>query len=141
MKLMILGIFLLSTFIIEPQTEGDIELIIKNAKSNKGVIQVLIFSKEDGFPEIHHKAFKSMSLPVSNLTAKVNLQDLPTGNYAISVFHDEDSDGQIRKNHFGLPLDSYGFSNNPNLYFGPPSFSKCAVQVKKSTVKVEIKLR
>ena len=141
MKLLILGIFLLSTFISEPQTGGDLELIIKNAKSNKGVIQILIFNKEDGFPEIHHKAFKAMSLPVSNLSAKVILENLPSGNYAISVFHDEDSDGKMKKNNFGIPIDNYGFSNNPTLNFGPPSFSKCAVQVKNSTVKVEITLR
>lgn len=141
MKLLILGIFLVSIFNSEPQTVCEIELLIKGAKSNDGVIRVLIFDKEDGFPEEPKNAIKALSLPVSNLSAKVTVENLPSGNYAISVFHDEDSDGQIQKNNFGIPLDSYGFSNNPNLYFGPPSFSKCAVQVKNSTVKVEIKLR
>lgn len=141
MKLLILGIFLVSIFNSEPQTGCEIELLIKGAKSNDGVIRVLIFTKEDGFPEEPKKALKALSLPISNLSAKVTIENLPSGNYAISVFHDEDSDGQMKKNNFGFPLDSYGFSNNPTLYFGPPSFSKCAVPVKTSSVKVEIKLR
>lgn len=141
MKLLILGIFLVSIFNSEPQTGGEIELLIKGAKSNNGVIRVLIFNKEDGFPEEPKKAIKALSLPLSNSIAKVTVGNLPSGNYAISVFHDEDSDGQMRKNNFGFPLDSYGFSNNPTLYFGPPSFSKCTIQVKNSSVKVEITLR
>lgn len=141
MKILILGIFLVSIFNFEPQTGGGIELIIKNAKSNSGVIQVLIFNKEDGFPEEPKKAFKTMSLPVSNLSAKLVLEDLPAGDYAVSVFHDEASNGQIRKNDFGMPIDTYGFSNNPTSFFGPPSFSKCAVPVKNSQVKVEVILR
>lgn len=140
MKLLILGILLFSTFNLESQNEGKIELLIKGAKSNSGMILVLIFNQEDGFPEEPKKAFKAMSLPVSNLSTRVVIEDLPAGDYAISVFHDEDSDGQIRKNDFGMPIDTYGFSNNPTLYFGPPSFSKCAVPVKNSLVKVEITL-
>lgn len=141
MKLLILGILLFSTFNLEPQNEGKIELLIKGAKSNSGMILVLIFNQEDGFPEEPKKAFKALSLPVSNLSTRVVIEDLPVGDYAISVFHDEDSDGQIRKNDFGMPIDTYGFSNNPTSFFGPPSFSKCAVPVKNSQVKVEIILR
>ncbi len=141
MNLLILGLFLVSIFNSEPQTGCQIELWIKGAKSNNGLIRVLIFNKEDGFPEEPKKAFRALSLPISNFSSKVTLENLPAGNYAISVFHDEDSDGQMKKNNFGFPLNSYGFSNNPTLYFGPPSFSKSAVQVKNSLVKVEINLR
>lgn len=141
MKLLIFCILLVSIFNSEPQTGYEIELLVNGAKSNNGVIRVLIFNKKDGFPEEPKKAIKALSLPVSNLSAKVIVENLPSGNYAISVFHDEDSDGKIRKNNLGLPLDSYGFSNNPALVFGPPSFSKSAVQLKNSTVKVEITLR
>lgn len=141
MKLLILGIFLVSIFYSESQTIGDMELIITNAKSDKGLIQVLVFNKEDGFPEEPKKAIKAFSLPISNSSARVVIEDLPAGNYAVSVFHDEDSNGQIQKNNFGMPVESYGFSNNPTLYFGPPSFSKCTVAIKNVPVKVEISLR
>ncbi len=141
MKLLILCIFLFSIYSSEPKTGCEIELLSKGAKSNNGVIRVLIFNKEDGFPEEPKKAFRALSLPVSNSSAKVTVENLPSGNYAISVFHDDDSDGKMKKNMVGFPLDSCGFSNNPTFYFGPPSFSKCAVQIKDSSVKVEINLR
>ncbi len=141
MKLLVLGIFFLSIFNSETQNSGEIQLLIKKTKSDKGVVQVLIFNKEDGFPGDPKKALKALSVAVSNFEAKVTIGDLPPGNYAISVFHDENSDGKFRKNRFGIPLDSYGFSNNPTLKFGPPSFSKCAVTLKNDPEKVEISLR
>ena len=141
MKLLLLGVFLLSMFNSEIQNSGEIQLLIKKTKSNEGEIRVLIFNKEDGFPQDPKKAFKALSLPVSNFEANVTIGDLPPGNYAISVFHDENSDGKFRKNIIGIPLDSYGFSNNPTLKLGPPSFSKCAVAIKNVSVKVEISLR
>ena len=57
MKLLILGIFLVSIFNFESQTGNKIELLVKGAKSNNGVIRLLIFNKEDGFPEEPKKAF------------------------------------------------------------------------------------
>jgi len=67
MKLLLLGVFLLSMFNSETQNSGEIQLLIKKTKSDKGVVQVLIFNKEDGFPQDPKKAFKALSLALSNL--------------------------------------------------------------------------
>jgi uncharacterized protein (DUF2141 family) len=141
MNFLVLGIFLISMITSEPQKGGEIQLIIKETKSDKGVIQILVFNQNEGFPGNPKKALKALSAPITNSLANVTIGDLPSGNYAISVFHDEDSDGNFQKNSFGIPLDKYGFSNNPTLYFGPPSFSKCAVAIKDAPLKVEISLR
>lgn len=123
------------------QQTTSLELVIQNPKSNKGSIQVLIFNSEQGFPSDPKKAFMALTLPITNFSAQKILDNLPPGKYAISVFHDEDGDGQMQKNNLGIPLDRYGFSNNPTLYFGPPSFIKCAVPTKNIRQKIEIKLR
>jgi uncharacterized protein (DUF2141 family) len=46
-----------------------------------------------------------------------------TGFYAISVYHDEDDNHHLDKNFLGLPTEGGGFSNNPRLRFGWPSFT------------------
>jgi uncharacterized protein (DUF2141 family) len=120
---------------------NDLTLNILNIKANKGIIQVLIFKSSDGFPEEVNKAVKSLSIPVKNFSATVVIQDLSPGNYAVSLFHDEDGDGKLKKNSVGLPIEKYGFSNNPTLFFGPPSFSKCAFKVNSSPVLIEISLK
>jgi uncharacterized protein (DUF2141 family) len=141
MKIMILGFFLTLINLSTPQSAYRLELIIQNPKSNNGTIQVLIFNAEAGFPDEPKKAFKAFSLPISNLSAKKTIDNLPPGKYAVSVFHDEDGDGKMQKNGVGIPVDRFGFSNNPTLFFGPPSFSKSAFTIKNTPTKVTINLR
>jgi uncharacterized protein (DUF2141 family) len=118
-----------------------INLTIKNIKSDQGTIRILIFDKAFGFPEQVSKAVKYLSIPAKDFGKSVEIVDLPAGTYAISLFHDEDNDGELKKNRVGFPLDAYGFSNNPTLFFGPPSFSNCSFTVSSTPVKVEIQLK
>ncbi|MDF2158299.1 DUF2141 domain-containing protein [Algoriphagus sp. CAU 1675] len=139
-------IFILLTFILQllipVQETGQIELQISNTRSNRGIIRVLIFRDSDGFPEERSKAFQALSLPVLDLKKKHSINELPPGKYALSIFHDEDENGEMRKNSLGYPLEKYGFSNNPKVLFSIPSFEKCAVQVGKGETKLlKIELR
>ncbi len=134
-------VFLFALTSLADKENGEIKLIINDTKSNSGVIRVLIFDQADGFPEEAKKAFKALSIPVENFSAQTTIKNLPAGNYAVSVFHDQDGDGVFKKNSIGLPIDSYGFSNNPTLFFGPPSFSKCKVAINNEPVSVEINLK
>lgn len=120
---------------------GEIHLFIEETEVNEGVVQVLLFNRKDGFPSEITKAVKKLSLPVVNKKAQIVLTDIDPGEYAFSVFHDEDMDGEIKKNQLGYPLDKFGFSNNPSLFFGPPSFDKASFTVKDTPVTVKIKLR
>ena len=46
---------------------------------------------------------------------------LPSGDYAIALFHDENANGRLDR-VAGIPTEGVGFSNNPQLLFGPPRF-------------------
>jgi len=114
---------------------------IHDARSDKGKILVLVFDKEDGFPEQVDKAFRQLALDPNDSKAEFRLDDIPAGRYAITVLHDEDDNGIMTTNFVGLPEEKYGFSNNPKIYFGPPSFEKSAVQVGSGGKTIHIKLR
>jgi uncharacterized protein (DUF2141 family) len=40
---------------------------------------------------------------------------LPPGQYAVQVMHDENDNGKFDTNFVGLPIEGYGFSNNPQV--------------------------
>ncbi len=142
MKLAIFSLFLLLTASQAKSDFGTIEITISETSSEQGVVQVLIFNQDDGWPESLDKAWKMLTLPIENRVARKTIADVPPGNYAITVFHDHDEDGEIRKNKVGYPLDSFGFSNNPSLLFGVPSFSKCSKKVSPAvTTQFDIELR
>ncbi|UTW56239.1 DUF2141 domain-containing protein [Kordiimonas sp. SCSIO 12610] len=53
--------------------------------------------------------------------------DVPAGEYAISVWHDSDNDGQFTMQGY-LPLDGWGNSGNQNLQ-APPTFDDVKITV------------
>jgi len=129
--------------ITQPQNDlGAIELVISETPSDDGVIQVLIFDQKNGWPESPDYAWKMLTLPIENGIAKKTITNVPAGNYAVTVFHDHDEDGEIRKNKAGFPLDDFGFSNNPRLIFGLPTFGKCSQKVNPGKpTRFEVELR
>jgi uncharacterized protein (DUF2141 family) len=47
---------------------------------------------------------------------------LPPGEYALSVFYDEDNNGELNTNFIGMPKEPIALSNNAVAKFGPPSY-------------------
>ena len=119
----------------------NLQVSISGASSDTGSIRILVFSKPNGFPDQVKQAVRSISLPSKNGKASFKLTDLPTGTYAIGVIHDQDNNGKLSTNAVGYPTEKFGFSNNPKVYFGPPSFEKAAFVLGKTAVSLEISLR
>lgn len=55
-------------------------------------------------------------------SVEVSIEDLAPGNYAVSVFYDQDDDGEMDTRMFGIPKEPVGFSNDPRGRFGPPKW-------------------
>ncbi len=119
----------------------NLQVSISGASSDTGSIRILVFSKPSGFPDQVKQAVRSISLPSKNGKASFKLTDLPTGTYAIGVIHDQDNNGKLSTNAVGYPTEKFGFSNNPKVYFGPPSFEKAAFVLGKTALSLEINLR
>ena len=65
---------------------------------------------------------------------------LPSGDYAVALFHDENGNGRV-DTMLGVPSEGVGFSNNPRLLFGPPSFRRAAVALTNQTARETVRLR
>ena len=114
---------------------------IQEASSDQGMIRVLLFSGGSGFPDQVSKAVKSFSIPPKNKQVAFTISDLAPGTYSLAVIHDQDSNGKLSSNAVGYPIEKFGFSNNPKVYFSPPSFEKASFVLGKTPIKVTISLR
>jgi len=121
--------------------QTSLTLTITNIKNDKGEVRALLFKGEAGFPDQREKAFKSGSIKIKDGKALLDFGNIPEGSYAISVFHDSKSTGELRTNALGIPKDGYGFSNNVMGTFGPPSYEKAGFKVAAGKNNVSIKLR
>lgn len=64
-----------------------------------------------------------------------------TGTYAFGVYHDADADRSYDRNAVGLPQEGYGFSNNPAVILGLPSFRSVRLSVPRNNMRTSIRLR
>ena len=47
---------------------------------------------------------------------------LPPGDYALSIFHDTNDNGELDTNFIGIPKEPVALSNNARPKFGPPKY-------------------
>lgn len=138
MTTLILSLFISLSFLSSNFSHPKLEIQITEAKSDKGMIRILIFSKANGFPDQPETALKSYSIAPKNKACTLTINDLPPGTYAVSVIHDEDGNGKFSFNLVGYPSEKFGFSNNPKVYFSPPSFDKAAFELKSENKLLQI---
>ncbi len=141
MKFLLLFFAFIFSITLSAQTRSSVQVNIQEASSDRGMIRVLLFSDAAGFPDQVGKAVKSFSLPPKNQQVAFTITDLVPGTYALAVIHDQDSNGKLSSNAVGYPIEKFGFSNNPKVYFSPPSFQKAAFVLGKTPLKVTISLR
>ncbi len=111
---------------------------VTNIEILKGDIIIGVFDKEHNFLK-DGSAIKTYSIRVEENTETIVINDLPTGDYAISIYHDENSDNTCNMNFLGIPKEGYGFSNNFKPKFSAPNYSDCKFMLSKD-LKLTIKL-
>ena len=110
----------------KPTETVDLKIVVTNIHVLKGSIEMGIFNNPKTF--LHKgRAYKTYSQKVSNDTIIFFLNGLKKDNYAISLYHDINSDNECNLNFLGIPVEPYGFSKNYKPKFSKPSFENCKI--------------
>ena len=119
-------------------TAAELSVEIKGLVSDSGDVYVAIYDKAE--------KWMKASLAGSKAAAKkggvtVIFKDLPEGDYAISLYHDENGNGKMDSNVMGIPIEPYAFSNDAAGNYGPASFeqAKFTVAGEKKSIVINIK--
>lgn len=134
--LTVIGVFWFSFGIAQTAAFGVIELEITGMESDEGQILIGLYNSEDQWLQ---KPYKGAYGKIANGVSKVIFRDIPEGFYAISVFHDKDNDGQLKK-FLGVPTERFGASNDAPSRFGPPRWRDAKFQLLGGTLKHSIQI-
>ena len=65
-----------------------------------------------------------------------------TGVYALAVYHDEDNSGTLTRaaGMLGLPVEGFGFSNNPPTLASLPTFRSVRIAIPRTNLATTIHL-
>lgn len=117
------------------------EIEFSNLSGKKGDLIIAVFDNAGDFTKGEAgKPVQTLKVPVKagEVVSKATLK-LPAGDYAVSTILDENGNGKL-DTKFGIPSERFGFSNNPPIKFGAPSYSECEVRVEEKT-KLSIVLK
>ena len=73
--------------------------------------------------------------------AAATFSDLDHGEYAISAYHDKNSNGRLDTGFMGKPAEPYGFSNNARRSFGPAKYQDAKFDVREPGRTIIIHLK
>ena len=119
------------------KTSLTLRIEVASFENTKGVLRVCVTDQKDDF--LKSCAFSKI-VTVEDDTVSLKIENIEKGNYAVSVYHDENNSGILETGGvFGIPLEPYGFSNNPNMTFGP-SYKKSVFKMT-SDKNISIKLK
>ncbi|NQW00386.1 MAG: DUF2141 domain-containing protein [Rhodospirillales bacterium] len=119
---------------------ATLEVVIRGLQDNKGDVHIALFNKADHFP-YQEGVFKEEKVRIGNNRAELRFEAIAPGDYAIAVYHDANANHEFDQIIFGIPLESFGFSNNAGVFFGPPSFDDARFPVTGPLTAIEIDLR
>lgn len=118
---------------------ANLSFEIKTFKNTNGQVVVALFNSSTNYS--NNIIYKSFITPVTSTAMKIKFDSIPAGTYALSCIHDENSNSVLDQNVFGIPTEGYGFSNNPGITFGQPSFSQVKFTVaEKDSIKMIVDL-
>lgn len=118
----------------------DVTISITNLRNMKGQVLVCLTTNPKAFPDCSKDAASLKKVVVTSSASTVIFSDVPAGTYAIALVHDENKDGKLNAPVL-IPTEGFGFSRNPTVTFGPPSFKKASFVVGASDVSQTVKMK
>lgn len=143
-KSLLIAFFLsLGTFFSVAQSTvntTNVMVAIAGLKSSEGQLLFCVFDQETGFPGKHEVACLKGQQEIKDNETILSLSLEVGKKYALSVVHDENSNGDMDTNFLGIPSEGYGFSNNAKGFMSAPSFKACSFTAEKE-LRLQVLMR
>jgi uncharacterized protein (DUF2141 family) len=114
---------------------------VTNLRSPEGQICFSLFAGPEGFPGEGEQALAKGVIPADAPALAYTFHSLKPGQYAVALFHDENGNGTLDKGFLGIPQEGFGFSSNPLILMGAPSFRAAAIALHRPQNEIQICLK
>ncbi|MBT8058354.1 MAG: DUF2141 domain-containing protein [Gammaproteobacteria bacterium] len=110
-------LFLLLPLEASSEETANLTVRVQGVTPGQGEVEVTLFSDEESWME---NAAHVLREPVGDEAwVDVLVPRLAPGDYAASVYYDQDGDGELDSGMFRIPKEPVGFSNDARGKFGP----------------------
>ena len=124
-----------------PQSAVRLYVNVENVRAARGLIAVTLYADDRRRFLARRGSLYVGRVPARAPSTRVCIHLPSTGTYALGVYHDADANRSINRNGIGMPAEGFGFTNNPRLLFGIPSFDSVRIAVPRTGMQTTVRLR
>ena len=116
---------------------ATLSIEVEPVVATTGTLQVAIYNNETGFRK---QAVRSVKVAPVAGTTRLQIDDLPAGDYAVMLFHDVNGNDKLDSNLMGIPNEPWGGSVGDKSMFGPPNWNDARFALPEAGLTLRIKL-
>lgn len=113
---------------------GAIQVEIYNFRNKKGNLFLYLYNSKQTFLDAEN-AYRTIKLEDFYNNVTVTFDNLPDGEYAVGLLHDENNNKK-----FDFLKEGFAVSLNKRQ-IGPPTFGRSKFSVNKNTISIKIKVK
>lgn len=118
---------------------AELTVVLHDVRAQTGLIKVALVDSQAGW-DGQAAPVQATGAPPSGGQATFVFKDLKPGAYAVLITHDENGNGQLDTNAMGMPLEGYGFSNNPRV-MRKPTWDEARFDLAGAAASIDVSLR
>lgn len=119
---------------------GRLEVDLQGRRNDKGWVRLCLTAGPFGFPDCSRDPrARKANLRAPGVT-RISFEDLPPGDYAFSVVHDENGNEKVDF-RLGIPREGVAFSNNAPVRLGPPKYAAARFKIGAGTTRQRVKFK
>lgn len=115
---------------------ATLTIVVEGLRSTRGLLRYWVYDRAETFIQPDGE-LRTGAVRITESVERIRVPDLPFGDYAVAVGHDEDEDGEIAK---VIGAESRGVSNYTSALRWYPSFERAKFPVRTADVEIVVRV-
>ena len=122
-----------------PARAADLNIKVTDVRAQQGSLRIAVIDSAAGWSD-GGKPVAGTVRKAQGAEETFHFPNLPPGRYAVMVMHDQNDNGKLDSNFMGMPIEGYGFSNNPAV-MRKPTFEEARFELETAGSAITVRLR
>jgi uncharacterized protein (DUF2141 family) len=118
-----------------------INVVAEGLRNGNGLLAVTVYADNASKFLVRHGSLYVGRVNANAGTTRACVFLPRTGVYALALYHDENGNRHFDRNGLGIPVEGFGFTNNPPTIAGLPSFRSVRLNVPRTGLTTRVQMK
>ena len=113
---------------------------VQNVRNSNGLITAVLYSDDPDTFLKRGARLDRIRVVAQQGETELCLKAPAAGRYSVALYHDENGNKEFDRDFLGIPVEGYGFSQNPGFRFRKPDIEETLFTTNGSITPLQIKI-